>query len=117
MFLLGFISKRVINYTSKYNDDDEGHDDVVLLLDARAYYARTCATCMYAHVADYARGTLCGTLAELSELSHFSPERDKERYIIRRPPYYSFLIGDFLCTDDAYSIYARRALRNNKCLE
>jgi len=28
MFLLGFISKRVINYTSKYNDDDEGHDDV-----------------------------------------------------------------------------------------
>jgi len=29
MFLLGFISKRVINYTSKYNDDDEGHDDIV----------------------------------------------------------------------------------------
>lgn len=28
MFLLGFISKRVINYTSKYNDDDEGHDDI-----------------------------------------------------------------------------------------
>lgn len=28
MFLLGFISKRIINYTSKYNDDDEGHDDI-----------------------------------------------------------------------------------------
>lgn len=31
MFLLGFISKRVINYTSKYNDDDEGYDDYILL--------------------------------------------------------------------------------------
>lgn len=29
MFLLGFISKRVINYTSKYNDDDEGYDDII----------------------------------------------------------------------------------------
>lgn len=29
MFLLGFISKRVINYTSKYNDDDEGYNDII----------------------------------------------------------------------------------------
>lgn len=32
MFLLGFISKRVINYTSKYNDDDEGYYDYYILL-------------------------------------------------------------------------------------
>jgi len=43
MFLLGFISKRVINYTSKYNDDDEGYDDIIYYW----IYIHTYSICIY----------------------------------------------------------------------
>lgn len=59
MFLLGFISKRVINYTSKYNDDDEGHDDIRYWI-----YIHVRVVCVYIR-----RSIVC----ELPEPSRISP--------------------------------------------
>lgn len=49
MFLLGFISKRVINYTSKYNDDDEGYDDITYYW----IYIHTYSICIYTIYRNY----------------------------------------------------------------
>lgn len=71
MFLLGFISKRVINYTSKYNDDDEGYDDII-------YYWIYIHTYVYIHV-----HTIPIVVCDLAELSKSSssvyPSKKKAR--------------------------------------
>jgi len=92
MFLLGFISKRVINYTSKYNDDDEGHDDIVRYWMRARTVRVSCDTRMYAHDTDYTHSLRDSR--RIIRIIPFLPRRDKERDL---RGYYSFLSA--ICTE------------------
>lgn len=72
MFLLGFISKRVINYTSKYNDDDEGYDDI-------KYYWIYIHTYTYSICIYMIHRNQSATLQNYQNLSFIFPSETRDR--------------------------------------